>query len=463
MIIISEENWIEISRVFLNAFEQFWNKGTETQMIELNHRKIEISFFEQELCDPHRFNVVLFRPDVDKILEASFDQATHDTTEIIQMMYQLAWLTKQPYSFRITTNNCEEEYEQIREILFNVYYDCFEEFSIADPSEPYVLKHMIEIHDRKIFLDFTRSVMFDINGSINVSIHCDAISIICSCVVFPDDSVPDEMIRKIQNIAWLIKQPYSFQITTNNCEEEYEQIREILLNVYNGCYEEFSIADKNKLCGKTHIIVLRSKKIFLHFLRGEMFDINGSIKVSIHCFATNKKCSGVVCQDDPAPEEIIQIIRNLVSEDSKIIKRLSIINDDDMIQFDDFSKQVAWFANGSIVHRQNPKMFDTGIGAATLLYVQCGDARFQEDISRMFNCDDVYTWGSDFVLFYFEGELRAIGTYSPDRGAAWVEDEVEEMVKCFCAELTEVRKEIGYGNRHMPESEVRCVETNEAG
>ncbi len=129
MIIIPEENWIEISRVFFDAFEHFWNKGTETQMIELNHRKIEISFFEQELCDPHRFNVVLFRPDVDKIVESSFDQATHDTTEIIQTMYQLAWLTKQPYSFRITTNNCEEEYEQIREILVNVYYDCFEEFS----------------------------------------------------------------------------------------------------------------------------------------------------------------------------------------------------------------------------------------------------------------------------------------------------------------------------------------------
>ncbi len=194
-----------------------------------------------------------------------------------------------------------------------------------------------------------------------------------------------------------------------------------------------------------------------------MFDINGSIKVSIHCFATNKECSGVVCQDDPATEEIIQMIRNLVTENSKNTKRLRIINDDDMIQFDDFSKQVIWFANGSIVHRKNPKVFDTGIGAATLLYVQCGDAGFQEDISRMFNCADVYTWGSDFVLFYFEGELRAIGTYSPDRGAAWVEDEVVEMVKAFWAQLEEVRKEIGYDNRHMPESEVRCVETNEAG
>ncbi len=61
MIIIPEENWIEISRVFLDAFEQFWNEGRETQMIELNNRQIEISFFKQELCYPHRFNVILFR------------------------------------------------------------------------------------------------------------------------------------------------------------------------------------------------------------------------------------------------------------------------------------------------------------------------------------------------------------------------------------------------------------------
>ena len=61
----------------------------------------------------------------------------------------------------------------------------------------------------------------------------------------------------------------------------------------------------------------------------------------------------------------------------------------------------------------------------------------------MFNCDGVYTWGSDFVLFYFEGELRAIGTYSPDLGAAWEEDEIEEMVKVFWVELNEARKEAG--------------------
>ena len=102
MFYFSQEEWIEINRVFLTAFEQFWNEGTELQIIELNHKSIEISFSRQVRLSPHRFHVEIYRRDVDELLETSFDPRTDDTKEIIQMLFQLAWLTKLPYYFRMT-------------------------------------------------------------------------------------------------------------------------------------------------------------------------------------------------------------------------------------------------------------------------------------------------------------------------------------------------------------------------
>ncbi len=79
------------------------------------------------------------------------------------------------------------------------------------------------------------------------------------------------------------------------------------------------------------MIKFHDQRIFLHFTRGEMFDINGSIDVSIHCYPSDKECSGVICQDDPAPEEIIQMIRNLAWEEVTTVKQLIIIAEHDDI------------------------------------------------------------------------------------------------------------------------------------
>ena len=189
---------------------------------------------------------------------------------------------------------------------------------------------MIVLHDRKIVLRFTRGEMFDINGNIDVTLYCDNSYRAYFDLICQDDPAPEEVIQMIQKIGWLTKQPYSFRIKTNDCEEEYAQLRDIMVNLYNDCFEEISAPHRDGLYVIKHMIELHSQKFFLHFTRGEMFDINGSIDVSIHCYPSDKKYSDMICQDDPAPEEIIQMIRNLAHEGVTTAKQLSIAEYDDI-------------------------------------------------------------------------------------------------------------------------------------
>lgn len=99
-----------------------------------------------------------------------------------------------------------------------------------------------------------------------------------------------------------------------------------------------------------------------------------------------------------------------------------------MLGYDEFAKRVEWFTRSN----QESEDFSLGEGTATLRYVKNGDLEYRASIAGMFGFDEVYEeYPGDFILFYINGELQAIGTYSPDYGTAWVVDEVDDMVKTF--------------------------------
>lgn len=111
-----------------------------------------------------------------------------------------------------------------------------------------------------------------------------------------------------------------------------------------------------------------------------------------------------------------------------------------MLDFERFAEKVEWFTRKNI----DSEEFETVIGMATLRYVKNGDQQFKTEISDMFKSSNAYeAYQSDFVLFYINGNLQAIGTYSPDGGTAIQVSEVEDMVNVFWSELLAVGKKTG--------------------
>ncbi len=196
--ILPEERWIEISRMFIDAYSQFHSEGKVTSWLKLNNRDIEISFLPSDNIDSDLIRVMLYCPEIETILEAYFNLATHDTEEIITMLYKLA---KKPRFFDITkinTNDSEEEYEIIKETLVSAYKNGhFTSASEAWEKEGTEIR-IIELHGKVFKVIFAPHD----DGLISVYINCDTTNISCTRIISIEEKNPRNIIRLIQNLAW---------------------------------------------------------------------------------------------------------------------------------------------------------------------------------------------------------------------------------------------------------------------
>ena len=83
---LPEERWIEISKSFIDAYSMFRKEGKETIWLKLNNRDIELSFLANDNSHPDLIRVMLYCPEIERILDTYFDLSTHDTEEIIKML-----------------------------------------------------------------------------------------------------------------------------------------------------------------------------------------------------------------------------------------------------------------------------------------------------------------------------------------------------------------------------------------
>ena len=174
--LLPEERWIEISRMFIDAYSLFHTEGKVTSWLKLNNRDIEISFLPSDNIDSDLIRVMLYCPEIETILEAYFNLATHDTEEIITMLYKLAKKPRFLDITKINTNDSEEEYEIIKETLVGAYKNGhFTSASEAWEKEGTEIR-IIELHGKLFKLIFEP----DGDGRIDVYIYCVNTNICCT-------------------------------------------------------------------------------------------------------------------------------------------------------------------------------------------------------------------------------------------------------------------------------------------
>ena len=173
--LLPEERWIEISRMFIDAYSLFHTEGKVTSWLKLNNRDIEISFLPSDNIDSDLIRVMLYCPEIETILEAYFNLATHDTEEIITMLYKLAKKPRFLDITKINTNDSEEEYEIIKETLVGAYKNCY--FASSQTWEKIGTEiRIIELHGKLFKLIFEP----DGDGRIDVYIYCVNTNICCT-------------------------------------------------------------------------------------------------------------------------------------------------------------------------------------------------------------------------------------------------------------------------------------------
>ena len=104
-----------------------------------------------------------------------------------------------------------------------------------------------------------------------------------------------------------------------------------------------------------------------------------------------------------------------------------------MIEYEELYKVVDHFARKE--GKQKSVQFDTGMGSGELRYIRWKNKKYQKLLSDMFGVADAYKrWKADFVIFYFQKEPLAAGTYTLREMSVEV-DEVEDLVKTIYNEL----------------------------
>ena len=116
-------------------------------------------------------------------------------------------------------------------------------------------------------------------------------------------------------LAWEADKSNSYVIKATGPEEEYQQLRKILVENYRSCYDACWEDDYWKETGEERLsIQLNGREIEVHFSPNAMWDANGYIDVALFCCETGRNCSTVVHQEEEDPKEIIRLLQDMASE-----------------------------------------------------------------------------------------------------------------------------------------------------
>lgn len=196
------------------------------------------------------------------------------------------------------------EREQWIEVC-QMFFDAYVKFQI-DGTEA----HWYECNYRNIEIAF-----IDCGYFVKVQLYCPEALRILNGFYGRSEKDTEEIIRKLYWLAWKAYKSNSYVIKATGPEEEYQQLRKILVENYRSCYDACWEDDYWKETGEERLsIQLHGREIEVHFSPNAMWDANGYIDADLFCCETGRICSTVVHQEEEEPKEIIRLLQDMASE-----------------------------------------------------------------------------------------------------------------------------------------------------
>lgn len=198
-------------------------------------------------------------------------------------------------------NMSREEWLELCQRFFEAYAD----FRV-DGTE----SHWIVRNNRNIEIAF-----LDCGDRLKVKMYCPEVLRSLSGYYGRSTQNTEEIIRMLYWLAWEAGKKQTYVIKTASPEEEYQQLRNVLVNHYRLCYDATWEDDYWKETGVERLIIkLHGREIAVHFSPNVMWDCNGYIDVSIYSFDTGRSCITFVQQKEKDPKGIIRLIQDMASE-----------------------------------------------------------------------------------------------------------------------------------------------------
>ena len=186
-----------------------------------------------------------------------------------------------------------------------MFFDAYVKFLI-DGKEA----HWYECNYRNIEIAF-----IDCGYFVKVQLYCPEALRSLNGFYCRSEKDTEEIIRKLYWLAWEADKSNSYVIKATGPEEEYQQLRKILVENYRSCYDACWEDDYWKETGEERLsIQLHGREIEVHFSPNAMWDANGYIDADLFCFETDRDCSTVVHQEEKDPKEIIRLLQDMALE-----------------------------------------------------------------------------------------------------------------------------------------------------
>lgn len=170
-------------------------------------------------------------------------------------------------------------------------------------------KHWIEHNDRKIELAF-----FDCGDFIQVEMYCPNI-IRSLCGKY--DGLAQNTEELIRMILWLtldVEELDVYNIKASDSEEEYKELRDILVERYRKCYEDTNKEDWKDAGEESFIIELHGRRIHVYFYPCAIWDLYEYVNILLYCLDTGINCSTGIEQEKDNPEKLIRMIQDMSLE-----------------------------------------------------------------------------------------------------------------------------------------------------
>lgn len=186
------------------------------------------------------------------------------------------------------------------------FFEAYIKFRLEGTEE-----HWIKHNNRNIQINF-----FDHGDHVLVELRCSEILRSLSGLYDGSAQKTQELLRMILWLALDVEDLDVYEIKTSDPEEEYNELRDILVEKYRMCYEDTSEEYwKWKITGgENFILELHDRQVNVYFTPHVMWEEYGYIDVLIYCLDTGINCSMVVDQAEDNPEYLINLIRDMALE-----------------------------------------------------------------------------------------------------------------------------------------------------